>query len=133
MATILLIDDEPAVRELLSDFLTRSGHLVTGAANGAEGEALYKSRSFDLVIMDILMPQQGGLETILRLKSRYPDIRLIAISGGCMLPAESYLSLVRPLGVDECLSKPFELSELIDSVNRLLNRAVGEETAAVMR
>ncbi|MHC4885058.1 MAG: response regulator [Planctomycetota bacterium] len=121
MARVLLIDDEVEIRELLSDYLSRIGHEVTMAEDGAIGEALYRANPFDVVVMDIVMPEQGGLETILRLQKDFSDIRIIAISGGSMLPAESYLSLVRPLGLENCLSKPFDLNDLKAAVDRLLD------------
>ena len=81
MARILLIDDDPMVMRTVRKMLEHAGHEVVEARNGREGEAAYDRAPADLVITDILMPEQEGIETIINLRRRHPAVRLLAMSG----------------------------------------------------
>ena len=81
MASILVIDDDEALRLLLREMLQADGHAVREAANGREGLALYRAQPADLVITDILMPEQDGMEVILELTREFLDARVIAMTG----------------------------------------------------
>lgn len=120
MAHILVIDDEPLVRELLKAMLEGAGHEVTVAADGDAGMAAYRRRPADLVITDLIMPGKEGIETIRELVQGVPGIKIIAISGGGRLDPHGYLGLARKLGAARSLAKPFERRELLDTVAELL-------------
>ena len=120
MSQILVIDDEPLVRELIRMTLEGAGHKITEAENGRVATALLHDREFDLVITDIMMPEKEGIETMREIRQRSPRTRIVAISGGGRINGSDYLSLARKLGADEVLSKPFRTMQLLELVNRLL-------------
>jgi YesN/AraC family two-component response regulator len=121
MATILIIDDEPAMRLAIREHLKRRGHDVLEASNGRRGMDLLESERVDLVITDIIMPEQEGVETIQAIRKHHPGMRVIAMSGGGRYDdSEYYLSAARWFGSDFSLSKPFTANELITAVDNLL-------------
>ena len=77
----------------------------------------------DLVITDLIMPEQEGLETISRLKKEYTGIKIIAISGGGRIGPEAYLPAALELGADKVFSKPFDVQEVVASVHELLENS----------
>ena len=82
MANILVVDDDRQVCDLLKQVLEDRGDTVTCATNGVEGIKEYRSHPADLIILDILMPEKEGLETILDLRREFPQVKIIAMSGG---------------------------------------------------
>lgn len=119
MASILIIDDEPSVRRLVRRLLERAGHRVVEARDGAEGVLIFRSAPTDLVITDLYMPGQDGIETIQQLREEYPECRILAVSGGATVGADGPLEDARLLGADEVLAKPFQSEGLLDAVRRL--------------
>lgn len=120
MARILIIDDNAQLREMLNLMLTQAGHEVAEAGTGEMGVELYRARPSDLVVVDILMPEKGGLETIVELKRDYPDAKLIGISGGFQKKTDQSHTLADLIGVQRTLSKPFASEELLKAVNEVL-------------
>ena len=121
MARILIIDDDPFVRSMVTRALREYGHSVMIAEDGDQGLAVMVDRKVDLVITDILMPRKEGIETIVELKTFYPELPVIAMSGGGATSApEAPLEDARLIGADDTLSKPFNVSTLIHTVDRLL-------------
>jgi len=82
MARILIIDDDDTLRGIIAKSLTHAGHTVSQANNGRKGVALYRSAPTDLVITDLVMPEQEGMETIKILHQSFPTLPIIAMSGG---------------------------------------------------
>jgi CheY-like chemotaxis protein len=82
MARILVIDDERIIRTIVKHALEEDGHEVIEAGDGEEGIQLYRKNPTDLVVTDIIMPRKEGIETIKELRRNYPDIKIIAMSGG---------------------------------------------------
>jgi len=121
MVRILIIDDDPQILNMLGQTLEREGHKVVDAPNGKEGLKLYRENPTDLVITDLIMPEKDGIETIMELRRDFPDVKIIAISGGGHIDAELYLSMARRLGVQRTFAKPIERAELLKSVRELLN------------
>jgi DNA-binding response OmpR family regulator len=125
MARILVIDDNPAVRSILLGALESAGHEVLLASNGAEGLELQRGHSSDIVITDIIMPEKEGLETIRDLRQLYPNLGIIAMSGGGKsVSTSSYLTTAGELGA-EVLLKPFHSAALLATVEKLLKRSSG--------
>jgi len=122
VASVLIIDDDAAVRRLLSAALVRAGHNVREAGDGAEGMALYRAQPSDLVITDVFMPGQDGIETIQELREEFPASRILAISGGSIGGPQGTLTDAKLLGADATLAKPFTVDELIGAVSSLLAR-----------
>jgi DNA-binding response OmpR family regulator len=120
--TILIIDDDTTVRSTVRRMLERAGYLVREADGGEEGVKLYRDERTDLVITDLFMPQQDGIETIQQLRAEFPDARILAVSGGASLGAEGPLIDARMLGADETLAKPFTREDLLHCVRDLIER-----------
>lgn len=120
MATILVIDDDAGMRRTLVRMLSHE-HRTVEAKNGLEGLAQFNAHSPDLVITDIVMPIKEGIETILELRRRAPQIPILAISGGGDIRRADYLGMAGKLGADATLSKPVMAAELREAVNRLLS------------
>ena len=112
MATILVIDDQAPIRELLRLVLEGAGHQVMEASCGQLGLALYRNKPTDLVITDIGMPEMNGLEVISELRSRFVDVKVIAISG----ESEEVLNEAKQLGARRTLRKPFGMDNLLDAI-----------------
>jgi len=121
MATILLIDDEELVRQTLGHTLTDGGHTVVFASDGAEGLRQMSGASPDLVITDIVMPDQEGLETIMALRKLAAALPIIAISGGGRGGSLDFLSAASALGATRVLRKPFGKAALLEAVNDCLS------------
>ena len=120
MAHILIIDDDPQILDMLGQTLKREGHEVVEALDGKEGLKLYRENPTDLIITDIIMPEKEGIETIMELQRDFPDVKIIAISGGGHNSADQYLSLARKFGVQRTFAKPISREELLKAVRELL-------------
>ncbi len=120
MSTILVIDDEDQVRTMLQQALEREGYQVLDARDGKEGIKLFKENKTDLIITDLIMPDKEGLETITELRRDFPEVKIIAISGGGHVDPESYLTIAKKMGASRTLPKPFDLEELLAAVRELL-------------
>jgi two-component system cell cycle sensor histidine kinase/response regulator CckA len=112
---ILVVDDEDSLRRLVERGLSRQGYLVSEACNGAEGLELLRSRPFDLVILDIIMPVLGGREVLEILRNERPELPVLMISG--------YDPSSVPLQGVAFLAKPFGIAVLVEKVAQLLASA----------
>jgi DNA-binding response OmpR family regulator len=119
---ILVIDDDHLVRYALTKVLHRSGYDVVTASDGNRGMTVFRDESPDIVITDIIMPEQEGIETIAMLRHERPEVKIIAISGGGRIRNVDFLEMARSLGADDVISKPFEAEELLSRVRRLTAR-----------
>jgi CheY-like chemotaxis protein len=120
MASVLIIDDDAGIRRVLRSALERSGHSVDEAGDGAEGVQHYRAAPADLVITDLFMPDQDGIETIQQLRDEFPACRILAISGGAVTGASAVLTDAKMLGANATLAKPFSIEELTRAVTGLL-------------
>jgi CheY-like chemotaxis protein len=120
MVHILVIEDDDSVRGALSQTLERLGYAVASASNGREGLQRALEHTPDLVITDLIMPDTEGLETIIELRRRSPQVKIIAISGGGRLSNENYLSVARKFGAHGTLAKPFSREELKAAISAAL-------------
>lgn len=120
MKRILVIDDEELILNFLRDLLVEEGFEVLTARNGEEGLALFETNPADLVITDIIMPVKDGLDTILELKKRAPELPVIAISAGGNIPKERYLAVAGYMKNTKTLAKPFTRDEIISAVKEHL-------------
>ena len=119
-ANILIIDDDNQFRTMLRKMIERNGYEVIEASDGKEGIKLYRKNPTDLIITDLIMPEKDGIETIQELKKDFPDIKIIAISGGGRLGPQDYLHLAKMFGAQRTLTKPIELPELLKTIKELL-------------
>ncbi|HXY99484.1 MAG TPA: response regulator [Stellaceae bacterium] len=120
MATILVIDDEAAIRRLILRVLRPRGHALLEAEDGEQGLMLMKDRPLDLIITDIYMPGKEGIETIREALDRAPGTKIIAMSGGCGSRNLMFLDMAETFGAQASLAKPFLPQELIETVDRVL-------------
>jgi DNA-binding response OmpR family regulator len=121
MPRILVIDDDDQVRLMLQIALEKSGFEVLTAENGKIGLAMFREQSADLIVTDIIMPEQEGIETIVELRRDFPDTKIIAISGGGKVSPESYLTMADALGASRTFSKPLDMDEFLEAVQKLLD------------
>ncbi len=117
---ILVVDDEEQMRAMIRKMLENAGYEVMEAPDGNVALWLFKEKSADLIISDLIMPEKEGLETIMELKQDFPDVKIIAISGGGQGDKGQYLDMAKKIGADSTLAKPFEQDELLKAVEALL-------------
>lgn len=125
MATILLIDDDDLLRGAIVQSLIIAGHKVVQAADGQKGCELARSTPVDIVVTDLVMPVQEGVETILTLRRERPRLPIIAMSGG-VTNSGLYLDIAGKIGAKRILPKPFFPKALITLIEQVLT----EETQA---
>lgn len=121
-AAILVIDDDELFAGAIGEMLEDAGYGVTLARDGHVGVAMFRQNQPGLVVCDIIMPNQEGIETITELRDESPDVPIIAVSGGSLKGLGSYLSSAKSLGASLCLEKPFSQQLLLDSVRELLSQ-----------
>ncbi len=121
MARLLVIDDNELVRTTIARMLKSAGHTVAMADNGRSGLAAARDGDFDLAVVDILMPEKEGIETIMELRRDHPAIKLVGISGGGQAGALDFLEAAKQLGADATLKKPIRLDHLLNTVRDLLD------------
>ena len=117
---ILIIDDEVQIREMLGQMLSREGYDVINAPDGKVGMKVCREQHVDLIITDIIMPEKDGIEMILELRHDFPDLKVIAISGGGRLGPDGYLEMAQKLGAHRTFFKPFNRKEILGAVKELL-------------
>src|SRR5450759_3551020 len=115
--TILVVDDEAKIRGLLRHFLKAAGYEVLEAADGRQAVTQAETHHVDLIITDLIMPEQEGIETIHLLHKQQPNLKIIGMSGA-MDPV--YLELANRLGAQATLAKPFNNEQLLEIVRRVL-------------
>lgn len=120
MALVLIVDDDPQMLRLLTDVVEMEKHDVLLAQDGAQAIDYFSHQVPDLVITDILMPKKEGLELISELKEKFPDIKIIAYSGGGSSDPQSYLEFASGMGADKVFSKPMPLNDLRHEIKALL-------------
>ena len=119
--SVLLMDDEPQFRELFKRELTRNGFEVFTAADGKEGMNLYRQRHPDIVVVDLIMPEKEGIETIMDLKKEFSGVKIIAISGGGQGSPTTYLEMAKKMGAEKTFPKPIDWPDLIKTIKELLS------------
>ncbi len=110
---ILVIDDDHLVRYALSRILLSNGYEVVTASDGRRGMAVLRAEHPDVVITDIIMPEQEGIDTIIQIRRERPAIKIIAISGGGRILNVDFLEMAHSLSASEVIAKPFEANELL--------------------
>ena len=121
MESILIIDDEPQIRSMIRLILERSGYTVIEASDGIEGIRRFREKPVDLIITDLIMPNKDGIGMIIELKKEFPDVKIVAMSGGGLNRPEGYLRGAQKLGAACTLSKPINRQELLRVVRDTLN------------
>ncbi len=115
---VLIAEDDEGVRTVIRHWLEKAGYDVTEATDGDVALRALRAAPYDVAIVDILMPEKDGLETIMCMRREMPDAKVIAISGRENL---LFLNDARGLGADRTLTKPFTPQQLLDTVTEVLN------------
>ena len=113
---VLIIDDDARIRELIRMWLVREGLEVFEAENGRKGVEAHRSCPVELVICDLIMPVQEGIETISQFREEFPEVNIIAISGGGKIGSASYLAVAEQLGAWKVFTKPLDMPSLIQAI-----------------
>jgi DNA-binding NtrC family response regulator len=113
---ILIVDDDDGIRDLFRIWLEREGFVVYEAENGRKGVEVQLSNPVDLLICDLIMPVQEGIETITQFRDDFPEIGIIAISGGGKIGPDSYLAVAEHLGAWRVFTKPVDMPLLIETI-----------------
>jgi CheY-like chemotaxis protein len=118
--SILVVDDEPEMLDILRQVLAAAGYRVVTAGNGREASAELAREKFDLVLTDLLMPERDGTEVIGELRSKHPGTPIVAMSGGGRMPRGDYLKIAKMFGAHAVLEKPFSNEQLYSTIELLL-------------
>lgn len=117
---LLIIDDEPVIAQSLRLLLEPLQFQVIAAVSGAQGMAYFLKQAPAVALVDILMPEQDGIEIILEMRRRRPGAKIIAMSGGGQIAGMQYLAMAVKLGADAVLEKPIDCDELLTALHTLL-------------
>jgi len=120
---ILVVDDEKDILVTLKDILQRQGYEVILVSNGFEALEILHKTTVDLIITDIIMPKMEGLEFIQKVRSEYPKLPIVVMSG---FSNDHYLTAALYFGAVCKLTKPFEIKELLHAIKCALDRANGK-------
>ena len=124
MKHLLIVDDEPKIREVIREYATFSGYEVSEAADGMEAVRLVRDNTYDLIVMDIMMPKLDGFSACKEIR-RDKDVPIIMLSAR----GEEYDKLFGfELGIDDYVTKPFSPKELMARINAVLARHGAGET-----
>jgi|SRR5262245_7755132 len=111
---VLVVDDEPEVRQVLQEFLSSRGYEVTAASGGVEALAFVESEKPDLVLLDVAMPDMDGVETLRRIVAINPGLAVIMVTANANIGVTSKLLA---LGAVDYVPKPFDLDYLDQAVS----------------
>ena len=117
---VLVVDDDPEMREAMARILGAAGYAVELAADGDQAIEVQRARPAEVLITDVFMPSRDGLETIQYFRMEYPDVGIIAMTGGSPTGrVDEYLKVAKVAGANATLRKPFAAQALLDSVSAL--------------
>jgi CheY-like chemotaxis protein len=114
---ILVVDDDPGVREVIRAMLETVGFQVSIAVNGRDAISMLPTGSYDLILTDLVMPEQEGIATIKEIRQNYPDMKVIAMSGAF---GGDYLRIAGYLGAHGTLAKPLKLETVLKAIDDVL-------------
>ena len=123
MTRILVVEDDEQVRTMLCMTLRQAGYETIEADSGRTAREAQSRQPADLVVTDIIMPEEDGLETIMYFRKNYPQTRVIAISGGGRVAARDFLKDAQLLGAAATFQKPVDRGQLLGTVRELLGEA----------
>jgi DNA-binding response OmpR family regulator len=120
MARILVVDDNTSMREAVCEMLEQVGYTTVGAENGRNAAHIHRTEPIDLIITDLFMPDTDGLEIIYQFRREFPEVKIIAVSGGGTRGLVELLTVAKRMGAQRTLMKPFAWEELLAAVKELL-------------
>jgi DNA-binding NtrC family response regulator len=126
----IVIDDDMMIREILGHLLEAEGFEVLKAENGEEALGMIREdQDVTLAIVDIIMPKKEGIETILEIRAFYPEMKIIAISGGGAMKSNELLGYAQRLGANAIFEKPLDLEKVMNTALALIGMPVPEKEA----
>jgi DNA-binding response OmpR family regulator len=120
MARILVVDDEATAREMARQALQSGGHEVVEAADGNAGMELLRSGGFAAIVIDVMMPGKGGVETLIDIHRDFKSVKVIVVSGKIDVDSDAFRGLAEHFGASRILRKPFAAADLLAAVDSLL-------------
>lgn len=129
MKSILIVEDEPDIQELLTAYLRNAGYQTASAEDGVAALDLFQSRIFDLVLLDIMLPKIDGFGVceLIRRQSQVPILMLTALDG------EEQQLKGFGLNIDDYVTKPFSIPVLLEKIRVILRRSAGAEAENLLR
>jgi len=123
--SVLIVDDEEGIRNMLAIALDAAGFHVETATDGADASTVLERSRFDVIVADMLMPERDGLELLAEVKKKHKGTAFVAISGGGQVAGKFYLEMAKRLGASEILAKPFNHIELLRVIDDAMGHPVG--------
>jgi DNA-binding NtrC family response regulator len=120
MTRILIVDDDANVRSMLREILGDAEFEVAEAADGAKGLRTLRQQRADVVLCDLFMPVADGFEMIREMQREFPDVKIVAMSGGGFGGKVDMLPMAKHFGVAEILYKPFDAADVLATIRRVL-------------
>ena len=120
MSRILVIDDNTSMREAVCEMLQQAGYDTISVESGRQAAQIHRSDPVDLIITDLFMPDTDGLEIIYQFRHEFPNVKIIAVSGGGSRGLVELLSVAKKMGAQRALMKPFSWEDLLAAVQELL-------------
>src|SRR5215204_4942321 len=123
MSRIMVVDDNASIREAVCEMLEQAGYETTSVENGRLAAQIHRNDPVDLIITDLFMPDTDGLEVIYQFRHEFPNVKIIAVSGGGSRGLVELLSVAKKMGAQRALMKPFSWEDLLAAVQELLTSA----------
>jgi CheY-like chemotaxis protein len=120
MARILVVDDNTSMREAVCEMLQQAGYETISVENGRFVAQIHRNDPVDLIITDLFMPETDGLEIIYQFRHEFPNVKIIAVSGGGSRGLVELLTVAKKMGAQRALTKPFAWEDLLAAVQELL-------------
>lgn len=118
MKSILVADDDEFILDLVQAALTAAGYTVTTVSGGRDALARLRTESYDLVVLDVMMPDQGGIETIIEIRQTHPNQPIVVMTGQIPTTSGTLEGLTEKLGARALLAKPFTTDQLVEVVRQ---------------
>jgi CheY-like chemotaxis protein len=128
--TVLVVDDDSDVRMTLEALLQEYGFEVLTAEDGNRALQKLSEHAIDLVLLDVIMPDKDGLETLTLIKRSRPDVRVVSMSGGGQRRNGTFLAAAKQCGADAIIAKPIEPGDLVRVIRQSLAGKLGPPAAA---
>ena len=119
MAVILIADDETYIRDLIRRALPSSDYTIMEASEGNEVLDILREYHVDILILDLVMPEKGGIETFMEIRDTNKDMKIIVITGKIRTEDDAVQGLTDHFKIDAVISKPFDIDEIVDTVKEL--------------
>jgi DNA-binding response OmpR family regulator len=123
MKRVLIVEDDSQMATMLVESVTQEGWSASHAENGIEALRACESEAPDAIVMDIILPEKEGIETIIEIRGRWPKLPIVAISGGGRGVGVDYLDIAAKVGANHTLAKPFDVDDLVELLRGYLEES----------